>query len=69
MVTYGSDKKAARREAGHIFGIRSAELSCIVDLVHQDALSMSSFDCVKNLTDVQVCISLDKVVRVKRVAE
>ena len=40
-----------------------------MDLVHQDALSMRYFDDVGNLTDAQIRTGLEKVARVKRVAE
>ena len=39
-VNYDSYKKTVRREAGDGFERRPAELSEVVDLVHQDALSM-----------------------------
>ena len=38
-------------------------------LVHQDALSIGYFDGTGNLTDVQIRAGLEKVARVKRVAE
>ena len=57
-----------RREAGNDFERRPAELSELVDLVHQDALSMRYFDVVGNLTDAQIRTGLEKVARVKRVA-
>ena len=47
---------------------RPAEFSKLVDLVHQDALSMRYFDGVGNLIDAQVRTSLEKVARMKRVA-
>ena len=40
MVPYDSYKNTVRREAGNGFERRPAELSEIVDLVQQDALSM-----------------------------
>ncbi|CAN0442656.1 unnamed protein product, partial [Ascophyllum nodosum] len=61
-------QKTVRREAGDGFMRRPAELSELVDLVHQDALSMRYFDGVGNLTDAQVRTGLEKVARVKRVA-
>ena len=57
-----------RREAGDGFERRPAELSEVVDLVHQDALSMRYFDGIGNLTDVQIRTGLEKAARVKRVA-
>ena len=68
MVNYSSYKKTARREAGDDFERRPAELSELVDLVHQDALSMRYFDGVGNLTDAQIRTGLAKVAHVKRVA-
>ena len=68
LVNYDSYKKTVRREAGDGFMRRPAELSELVDLVHQDALSMRYFDGVGNLTDAQVRTGLEKVARVKRVA-
>ena len=69
LVTYDSYKKTVWREAGDGFQRRPAELSEVVDLVHQDALSMRYFDGTGNLTDVQIRIGLEKVARMKRVAE
>ena len=69
LVNYDSYKKPVRREAGDGFMRRPAELSELVDLVHQDALSMRYFDGVKNLTDAQIRTGLEKVARMKRVAE
>ena len=68
LVNYDSYKKTVRREAGDGFMRRPDELSELVDLVHQDALSMRYFDGVGNLTDAQVRTGLEKVARVKRVA-
>ena len=68
LVNYDSYKKTVRREAGDGFERRPAELSELVDLVHQDALSMRYFDGVGNLTDAQIRTGLEKVARVKRVA-
>ena len=68
LVNYDSYEKTVRREAGDGFMRRPAELSELVDLVHQDALSMRYFDGVGNLTDAQVRTGLEKVARVKRVA-
>ena len=68
LVNYDSHKKTVRREAGDGFERRPAESSELVDLVHQDALSMRYFDGVGNLTDTQIRTSLEKVARVKRVA-
>ena len=68
LVNYDSYKKTVRREAGDGFERRPAELSEVVDLIHQDALSMRYFDGVGNLTDAQIRTGLAKVVRVKRVA-
>ena len=58
-----------RREAGDGFERRPAELSEVVELVHQDSLSMRYFDGSENLTDVQIRTGLEKVARVKRVAK
>ena len=58
-----------KREAGDGLERRPAELSELVDLVHQDALSMRYFDGVGNLTDAQIRTGLENVARVKRVAE
>ena len=69
LVTYDSYKKAVRREARDSFERRSAELSEVVDLVHQDALSMRYFDGTGSLTDVRIRTGLEKVARVKRVTE
>ena len=69
LVTYDSYKKTIRRGAGDGFERRPAELSEVVDLVHQDALPTRYFDGTGNLTDVQIRIGLEKVARVKRVAE
>ena len=69
LVTYDSYKKTVRREAGDGFERRPAELSAVVDLVHQDALSMRYFDATGNLTDVQIRTGLEKVARVKQVAK
>ena len=55
LVNYDSYKKSVRREAGDGFERRPAELSEVVDLVHQDSLSMRYFNGVGNLTDVQIC--------------
>ena len=41
----------------------------VVDLIYQDALSMQYVDGIGNLTDVQIRTGLEKVARVKRVAE
>ena len=68
LVNYDSYKKTVRREASDGFMRRPAEVSELVDLVHQDALSMRYFDGVGNLTDAQVRTGLEKVARVKRVA-
>ena len=68
LVNYDSYKKTVRREAGDGFESRPAELSEVVDLVHQNALSMRYFDGVENLTDAQIRTGLEKVARVKRVA-
>ena len=68
LVNYDSYKKTVRREAGNDFKRRPAELSELVDLVHQDALSMRYFDGVGNLTDAQIHTGLETVARVKRVA-
>ena len=68
LINYDSYGKTVRREAGDGFLRRPAELSELVDLVHQDALSMRYFDGVGNLTDAQVRTGLEKVARVKRVA-
>ena len=57
-----------RCEARDGFEQRPAELSEVVGLVHQDALSMRYFDGIGNLTDVQIRTGLEKVARVKRVA-
>ena len=43
-ITYNSYRNAVRREAGDRFEPRPAELSEVVDLVHQDALSVRYFD-------------------------
>ena len=40
LVTYDSYKKTVRREPGDGFERRPAKLTEVVDLVHQDALSM-----------------------------
>ena len=69
LVTYDSYKKTVRREAGDGFERRPVELAEVVDLVHQDALSMRYFDGFRNLTDVQIRTGLEKIARVKRVAE
>ena len=70
LVTYDSYKKTIRREAGDGFERRPAELSeVVVDLVHQGTLSMRYCDGTRNLTDVRIRTSLEKVARVKRVAE
>ena len=58
-----------RREAGDGFERRPAELSEVVELIHQDSLSMRYFDGSENLTDVQIRTGLEKVARVKRVAK
>lgn len=58
-----------RREAGDGFQRPPAELSEIVDLVHQHASSMLYFDGAGNLTDVQIGTGLEKFARVKRLAE
>ena len=50
LVTYDSYKRTVRRETGDDFERRPAELSEVVDLVHQDALFMLYFDGVGNLT-------------------
>ena len=68
LVNYDSYKKYVRREAGDGFERRPAELSEVVDLVHQDALSMRYFNGVGNLTDAQIRTGLENVARVKRVA-
>ena len=68
LVNYDIYKKIVRREAGDGFERCPAELSELVDLVHQDALSMRYFDGVGNLTDTQIRTGLEKVARVKRVA-
>ena len=68
LVNYDSYKKTARREAGVGFERRPAELSEVVDLVHQDALSMRHFDGVGNLKDAQIRTGLEKGTIVKRVA-
>ena len=68
LVTYDSYKKNVRREARDGFERRPAELSEVVDLVHQDALSMWYFHGIGNLADAQMRTGLEKVVRVKRVA-
>ena len=68
-VTYDSCKKTVRREAGNGFERRPAELSEVVDLVHQDALSMRFCYVTGNLTDVQIRTDLENVARVKLVAE
>ena len=67
LVNYDRYKKTVRREAGDDFMRGPAELSELVDLVHQDAL-MRYFDGVGNLTDAQIRTGLEKVARVKRVA-
>ena len=67
-VTYDSYKKTVRHEAGNGFERRPAELSEVVDLAHQDALSMRYFDGNGNLTNVQIRSGLEKVPRVERVA-
>ena len=70
LVTYDSYKRPVRREAGDDgFERRPAELSEVVDLVHQDALSIRYFDGTGNLTDVQIRTGLEIVAGVKRVAE
>ena len=68
LVNYDSYKKTVRREAGDGSERRPAELSEVVDLVHQDILSMRYFDDVGNLTDAQIRTGLETVARVKRVA-
>ena len=68
LVNCDSYKKTVRQEAGDGFERRPAELSELVDLVHQDALSMRYFDGVGNLADAQIRTGLEKVSRVKRVA-
>ena len=68
LVTYDSYKKHVRREARGGFERRPAELSEVVDLVHQDALSMRYFHGIGNLADAQMRTGLEKVARVKRVA-
>ena len=62
-------KNTVRREAGVGFEQRPAELSEVVDLVHQDALCMRYFGGTENMTDVQIRTGLEKTARVKRVAE
>ena len=57
-----------RHEGGDGFERRPAELSDVVDLVHQDALSMRYFDGIGNLADAQMRTGLEKVARVKLVA-
>ena len=69
LVTYDSYKKTVRREAGDDFERRPAELSEVVNLAHQDALSMYYFHGTGNLTDVQIRICLENVARIKRVTE
>ena len=69
LVTYDSYKKTVGRETGDGFGRLPAEFSDVVDLVHQDALSMRYFDVIGNLTDVQIRTDLEKVACVKRIAE
>ena len=68
LVNYDSGKKTVKREAGDGFEGRPAELSELVDLVHQDAFSMRYFGGVGNLTDAQIRTGLEKVARVKRIA-
>ena len=68
-VAYDSYKKTLRHEAADGFERRPAELSEVVDLVHQDALSMRQLDGTGNLTGVQIRTGLKKVARVKRVAK
>ena len=68
-ITYDSYKKTVRREAGDGFERSPAELSEVGNLIHQDALSMRYFDGTENLMDVQILTGLEKVARVKRVAE
>ena len=68
LVTYDSYKKTWRREAGDGFERRPAELSEVVDLVHQDALSMRYFDGIGKLADAQMRTGREKVAYVKRVA-
>ena len=68
VVTYDSCKNSVRREAGDGFERRPAGLSEVVELIHQDALSMRFFE-TGNLTDVQTRTGLEKVARVERVAE
>ena len=68
FVTYNSYKKTVRHEAGDGFERRPAELSEVVDLVHQDALSMRYLDGNGNLADAQKRTGLEKVARVKRIA-
>ena len=62
------DAQPGCRASGDGFERRPAELSELVDLVHQDALPMRYFDGVGNLTDAQIRIGLEKNARVKRVA-
>ena len=66
---YDRYKKTVWREAGDGFQRRPAELSEVVDFVHQDALSMQYVDGTGNLTGVQIRIGLEKVARMKRLAE
>ena len=61
-------QKTVKREAGDGFERHPAELSEVVDLIHQDALSMRYFDGVGNLTDAHTRTGPEKVARVKRVA-
>ena len=68
LVNCDSYKNSVRREAGDGFEPRPAKLSEVVDSIHQEALSMRSFDGVGNLTDAQIRTGLEKVARVKRVA-
>ena len=58
-----------RREADDCFERRPAELWEVVALVHQDTFYMRYFDDIGNMTDVQIRTGLEKVARVKRVAE
>ena len=69
LVTYDSYKNTVRREASNGFERSPAELSEVVDLIHQDALSMRYADGIGNLTDVQTRTGLEKVACAKRVVE
>lgn len=58
-----------RREADDGFELSPADFSEVLDFVHQNTLSMRYFNGAGNLTDVQLRTDLEKVARVKRLAE